>query len=73
VAVPRAWDEGVNERKAQQDKRDELRVTMEGLPVRGRRVAWAKQARVSRKKVEEGRERQGRGQLIADAELVEIK
>jgi hypothetical protein len=40
VAVPRAWDEGVNERKAQQDKRDELRVTMEGLPVRGRRVAW---------------------------------
>jgi hypothetical protein len=25
------------------------------------------------KKVEEGRERQGRGQLIADAELVEIK
>jgi hypothetical protein len=40
VAVPSVWvwDDAVKERKA--NKRNELRVTMDGLPVSGRRVAW---------------------------------
>jgi hypothetical protein len=66
----------VNERKAQQDKRNELRVTMEGFQVACQREARGMGRNglgSAEKKVEEGFERQGRGQLIADAELVEIK